>query len=220
MSDVTILCTDIAHPVNPYLRGWIAEHGERHHISLLHRADEVTEGEFLFLISCAEIIPSDLRARFRHALVIHASDLPKGRGWSPHIWSILRGDDHLTVSLLVADDPPDSGAIFARETVPLKGTELYDEVHRKLFEAELRLMTWALDHCDCAVPTAQTGAPTYWRRRTPADSRVAPEASFAEAFDLLRVADPERYPAFLEHRGQHYLIRLERAPSDLLSGKK
>jgi methionyl-tRNA formyltransferase len=100
-----------------------------------------------------------VRARFRHALVIHASDLPKGRGWSPHIWSILRGDDHLTVSLPVADDPVDSGAIFTREIVPLAGTELYDEVHRKLFEAELRLMTWALDACDRVTPTAPTGTP-------------------------------------------------------------
>jgi methionyl-tRNA formyltransferase len=117
--------------------------------------------------------------------------------------------DHLTVSLPAADDPVDSGAIFTREIVPLAGTELYDEVHRKLFEAELRLMTWALDPRDRVPPTAPTGTPTYWRRPTPADGRVAPEASFAEAFDLLRETDPERYPAFLEHRGRHYLIRLE-----------
>jgi methionyl-tRNA formyltransferase len=30
-----------------------------------------------------------------------------------------------------------------------------------------------------------------------------------EAFDLLRVADPERYPAFFEHRGRTYRIRID-----------
>jgi methionyl-tRNA formyltransferase len=50
--------------------------------------------------------------------------------------------------------------------------------------------------------------PTYYRKRIPEDSRIDPCGSIAGQFDLLRVADPERYPAFFDFRGHRYEIRL------------
>ena len=43
----------------------------------------VRPGDILFLISCSERIGDAYRQKYRHVLVLHASDLPKGRGWSP-----------------------------------------------------------------------------------------------------------------------------------------
>ena len=72
-------------------------------------------GEILFLVSCNEIIGKDVRDRYMATLVIHASDLPKGRGWSPHIWQIIEGKKEIMVSLLEAEDAVDSGAIWAKK---------------------------------------------------------------------------------------------------------
>lgn len=210
MSTITILCSDPVHPVNLPIDRWIAARPGAHTISLKRRVADVTEGDFLFLISCSELVRPSVRARFRHTLVIHASDLPTGRGWSPHIWSVLEGADHLTVALLTADDPVDSGAVFKKERVALDGTELYDEINEKLFDAELRLMDWAIAHCDDRPPTPQTGEPTFWRRRTVDDSEIDVDCTIAEVFDRLRVADPLRYPAYFDYRGQRYRIRLDK----------
>ena len=49
----------------------------------------------------------------------------------------------------------------------------------------------------------------HYPRRTPDDSNVNIHKSLAEQFDLIRVADPERYPAFFEFRGRKYICRLE-----------
>ena len=38
------------------------------------------------------------------ACILNASELPLGRGWSPHIWSIIEGATELTVSLISAED--------------------------------------------------------------------------------------------------------------------
>ncbi len=101
---------------------------------------------------------------------------------------------------------------LASERIVLEGHELHDEIHARLFDAELRLMTWAVANCRTAQPRAQSGAPTLYRRRTPADSKIDPAQSIASAFNLLRIADPDRYPAFFEIAGHRYKIRIEKMP--------
>jgi methionyl-tRNA formyltransferase len=90
---ITFLCSNANHPVNAYLHNWISQHAEQHEITLARSASELVGGDILFLISCAEIIDSNARASYRACLVLHASDLPEGRGWSPHVWAILNGAD-------------------------------------------------------------------------------------------------------------------------------
>lgn len=129
---------------------------------------------------------------------------------SPHIWQILEGAEAITITLLNAEDELDSGDIWAQTEIRLDGTELYDEINRKVFDAEVHLMTWALENCDRMSPRAQQGAESYYRRRTPMDSALDPHKSIADCFNQLRVADPHRYPAFFEYRGRKYRIQIEK----------
>jgi methionyl-tRNA formyltransferase len=46
--------------------------------------------------------------------------------------------------------------------------------------------------------------------RTPKDSCIDPHRTIAEQFDLIRVCDPIRFPAFFEYRGQKYALKLEK----------
>lgn len=167
-------------------------------------------GDLLFLVSCTEIVSQSVSDQYKKTLVLHASDLPRGRGWSPHIWSILDGSDEITVSLLEAAEPVDSGDIWAKKTIVLEGTELYDEINDRLFDAEIELMEWAIDHFSDVTPVRQDGEPTYLRRRTPEDSWIDATRPLDEQFDLLRVADPVRFPAIVELRGKKFRLRLDR----------
>jgi methionyl-tRNA formyltransferase len=128
---------------------------------------------------------------------------------SPHVWAILGGANELVVTLLDARDPVDSGDIWSQRRITLRGGELYDEINAALFDAEIDLMNWAIVNCDRSRPRPQSGEPSFFRRRTAEDSRIDPDRSVAEQFDLLRVADPDRYPAFLEYRGRRYKISIE-----------
>lgn len=211
MLSVSILCTDLDHPVNPSLSGWAEQHSLTARVSIHRDRRELVGGDFLFLVSCQQIIAKPTRDLFRHTLVLHASDLPKGRGMSPHVWQILQGADEIVMSLLNAEDALDSGDIWQQQRVQFDGTELHDEINRRLFEAELWLMDWALANCDRAQPRRQQGVSTFYRRRTPADSAIDPTRPLLDSFNLLRVADPERYPAHFEHRGKRYRLRIERA---------
>ena len=209
--NISILCTDPQHPVNAWLQRWMAEHAEGHCIQLARRAADLQGGELLFLVSCHEIIRQPVRDRYVHTLVLHASDLPQGRGMSPHVWQILHGAPSITVTLLAAVDRLDEGDIWQQRTITFDGTELHDEIHARLFDAEMALMRWAVTDLAQAQARPQTGEPgPHWRKRRPQDSQIDPQRPLAEAFDLLRIADPERYPAFFEYRGERYRLRIDK----------
>ena len=209
MTSVHIVCTDPQHGVNAWLERWIEAHAGDADIRLLRDAREASGGDFLFLVSCHQIVGRDILDRYRHTLVLHASALPAGRGMSPHVWQILEGRPGFTVTLLEAAEALDAGRIWHQIEVAVPANAVCHEINALLFDAELALMDWALAHAHEVQPREQQGTPSYYRKRSPADSRIDPERPLAELFDLLRVADPERYPAFFEHRGRRYRLRLE-----------
>jgi len=210
--NITVLCSDAAHPVNVYLNAWAQEVSDSHNITIVRTRAELTSGDFLFLISCSELIKAEHKENYRHTLVLHASDLPKGRGWSPHIWDIIQGREAITLSLLEAEDQVDSGRIWLKRKIPVKKTAIWREVNHLLFEAEIKLMNEALINHDDIKPYQQDIEiePTYYRKRTSEDSRVDPDSSIVDQFDLIRMCDPDRYPAWFELHGQKYKLILEK----------
>lgn len=209
---ISTLCSSTDHPIYTLLEQWHEERRSEHEVELVNRKADLSGGDILFLISCQELIRAATRSIYRATLVIHASDLPEGRGWSPHIWQILAGKSEIRVTLLEAAEQVDSGAIWAQRTLRLEGHELYDEINDLLFDIELALMDYAVDCFDEIFPRPQEDRPpTYSRRRARKDSRLDPERSLAEQFNLLRVADPHRFPAFFDYRGHRFTIRIEKA---------
>jgi methionyl-tRNA formyltransferase len=209
---ISILCTDPDHPVVASLQAWINDVTLKGHAATLVFDKAMLDGgDILFLVSCSQMIRDAERERYTATLVLHASDLPKGRGWSPHIWSILSGANQITVSLLEASEPVDSGAIWLKTKFTLEGHELLSEINEKLFAAELFLMTQVVEKFETIRPLQQVGDPgSYMPKRSMADSQLNPDKTIAEQFDLLRVVDSQRYPAFFSYRGKRYLIKIEK----------
>ncbi|MFC1831312.1 formyltransferase family protein [Thermodesulfobacteriota bacterium] len=209
---ISILCTNPEHPVIKSLREWISDMSLKGHVcSLVYDKSQLQKGDILFLVSCSQIVSNTERKRFKATLVLHASDLPKGRGWSPYIWEIINGANLITVSLLEAEDQIDNGAIWLKKEFNLQGHELLPEIYEKLFRTQLQLMTKAVESFQTIVPKPQSGEPgKYYRKRTPSDSRLDPEKSIAEQFNLLRVVDFDRFPAFFDFCGQRYFIKIKK----------
>ncbi len=194
------------------LERWVAANQALHTISLLRHKAELGGGEILFLISCSEIISAKDRQAFSYVLVIHASDLPRGRGWSPHIWEIVGGASSITVSLLEAQDQVDSGSVWQKLVVPIPKHALSDEINELLFEAESQLMDFAVSNIHSITPEPQDPSvmANYYPRRGPEDSELDAQKTIAEQFDLLRVCDPQRFPAFFKLHGHTYKLIVEK----------
>lgn len=211
--NISLLCSDQAHPVNAYLDEWIALNQARYDITLARRKDDLPGGDILFLVSCTEIIEEADRAAYQACLVLHASDLPQGRGWSPHIWAVINGAEKITLSLLEAEDKVDSGRIWKKLNFNVPKHALWNEINAKLFEAEIELIDFAVERFrqgivpyepDPSIPQS------YFPRRTPEDSRIDPTLSLADQFDQIRVCDPLRFPAFFDLRGHRYKLIIEK----------
>jgi methionyl-tRNA formyltransferase len=211
MVNITILSSLKEHPVFAVLEKWSRNHGRNIKAKLVNNVNSIeVGGDILFLISCSEIVPLSVRNKFKNTLVIHASDLPLGRGWSPHIWQILNGANEITISLLEAEDKVDTGKIWKQVNVKLDGTELFNEINKVLFDEELKLIEWACKNYSSVEPQPQKDAEaTYYPKRTPHDSEIDINLSIESQFNLLRVCDPNRFPAFFNKNGKRYKILIE-----------
>lgn len=209
---VTILCSSVDHPVYSYLKKWALCRKNEHVIDLVHSKTELPGGDILFLVSCNEIVNRSDRDAYAKTLVLHASDLPQGRGWSPHIWQIIEEKEDIVISLLEAEDKVDSGDIWHKLRVRIPRDALWNEINNLIFETELALMDYAVDNYYKVIPQPQNSSviPTYYPKRTPEDSRIDQNKDIKSQFNLIRVCDPERYPAFFELNGSKYIIRLEK----------
>lgn len=209
---ISLLCSDERHPVNDCLKMWMSAQQGTHQVELVRKKSELSGGDILFMISCAEIVGAADRSAYHATLVLHASNLPLGRGWSPHIWQLIEGADEITLSLLEAEDKVDSGRIWKKLKFPVPKHALWSEINARLFDAEIELIDFAVSEFEQIRPTTQDSSvePSYYPRRTPCDSRVDPSQSIASQFDRIRVCDPNRFPAFFELHGKRYKLILEK----------
>jgi methionyl-tRNA formyltransferase len=201
---VHVLCSDRNHPVYKFLTIWCIARG----YELYTSPDQLNGGEALFLVSCTHYIKKQLRDLYGHVWVIHESDLPKGRGWSPLAWQILEGRNEIVVSILEAEESIDSGGILRKEVLKLEGHELAEEIQEKLFRVKAKLMDYALKNPDEPL-VEQQGPLSHYPKRVPEDSRLNPKLSIADQFDLLRICEP-RFPAFFEFRGHKYEVTIKK----------
>ena len=181
-----------------------------HRVAWQHDPARAEAGDFCFCLSLGQLVPAAVRARFRHTLVVHGSDLPRGKGWSPLTWQILAGENRIPVTLFEAAERIDSGPIYAQRWLEFDGHELIDDLRAAQAMATHALCRWYVDHYpdSAAQPRDQQGAETLYPRRRPQDSRLDPERPLVEQFNLLRVVDNERYPAFFDWRGRRYTVMI------------
>ena len=208
---ISILTSTEEHPIYEYLVKWAKKNKKNHKIIIAHSKNELISGDLLFLISCSEIITKTERDKFKNTLVIHASDLPYGRGWSPHVWEIINGSTEITLSLLEAEDKVDTGDIWKKTNINIPKTFLFEEINDLIFTTELDLMDFAIENFNTVSPKKQLNIDVNsWPKRSPKDSEIDSNKSIFEQFDSIRVCDPKRFPAYFYKDGVRFNIFLEK----------
>lgn len=170
---------------------------------------DVPAGDVAFYLSCMKITPPDILQRNTWNFVVHASDLPKGRGFSPIVWQVLEGASEIPVTMIVMTEAADAGDIVLRRKLSLEGNELNPAIREAL---GLKVVEMCFEVAVQDQPpqlTPQSGNSTWYRRRTPLDSRLDPDLSLSAQFNLLRTVDNERYPAFFELHGRRFNLSIE-----------
>ena len=126
-------------------------------------------------------------------------------------WQILDGINHIPITLFEAVADLDSGPIYLNKQIELLGHELVNEWRSMQAKASIELCLDWFDRYQEVVSGArpQGGCPSHYKRRRPADSELDINRSLADQFNLLRVVDNEKYPAFFNIQGQGYEVHIK-----------
>ena len=199
--------------------GWFTPHASDlatrlnaagHDAQAVGNQTDVREGDIAFYLSCTGLTPPALLARNGWNLVVHASDLPQGRGFSPLVWQVLEGKNDIPLTMITMAEAADTGDIVVQQTLTFQGHELNDEMRTRMGDAIVEMCVNLVIAPTRPEPRAQIGEPSWYNRRRADDSRLDVDRTLAEQFDLLRVVDNERYPAFFDHRGHRYTLTIAR----------
>lgn len=198
---------------------WIISHAEKlkqnlnqlgYNTLLARTVEDIQEGWICFLLGCIHLVPNNYLRRNKHNLVVHESDLPKGRGFAPMAWQILEGENEISICLLDAAEEADAGDIWIKDTLSLSGTELCREWRNLQGLKTIELCEKFVKNYSELTPRSQEGSSTNYPRRTPKDSQLDINKSIKENFNLLRIVDNERYPAFFELNGVKFKLKIEK----------
>jgi len=177
-----------------------------HKAILCKNVNEVCKGHVAFFLGCEKITPLNVLEKNKYNLVVHESDLPKGRGFAPVAWQVIEGKNEIVMCLIEALKNVDQGEIFLRRKMYLSGAELNNEIRELQGRLTLELCHEFLDMEEPPIGEPQIGTADYLCRRTPKDSELDVNKTIFEQFNLLRTVDNDRYPAYFILNGIKYTL--------------
>jgi methionyl-tRNA formyltransferase len=150
--------------------------------------------DYVFLPHWSFRIPEQIFSEF-NCVIFHMTDLPYGRGGSPLQNLILRGHCETKVSALRCVEAMDAGPVYLKAPLSLDGSarEIFKRLTPIVADMIVKIARTRPE------PEAQSGEPTEFKRRTPADGTLEKAQTPQSAYDMIRMLDADGYPpAFLE----------------------
>jgi len=182
--------------------------------ALVRNYEDVTYDGICFLLGCIKLMPKEIIDRNKKTMLVHESNLPKGRGFSPLFWQILEGKNKISVCLIETSIDADKGNVIFRDYINYEGHELNHELRNLQGLKSIELCMKYLRSASEANINPQKGKSSYYKKRTPSDSKLDPNKTIKEQFNLLRIVDNERYPAFFDLQGHRYQIKIEKTKDE------
>ena len=201
----------------PYADKFLNELKNRgYYAELFFRHEDIDESYgIVFILSYFRIIRKEFLEKHSHKIVVHGSDLPNGRGWSPILWQILEGKNEIPITLFEANEGVDDGDIYFKDKIVFEGHELSREIRDKQATKTVEMCLRFLENRDNLKAERQIGKPIYYRKRNPSDSELDIDKSLKEQFNLLRIANNIEYPAFFHYKGYKYTLKIFKENEEL-----
>jgi len=171
--------------------------------------------DIVFILSYHKIIPMKYLNANMHNIVIHASALPKGKGWAPMFWQILEGKDEIPFTMFEAGSGVDDGEVYMQKSLQLTGYELHDELREKQANFIIEMCLTFIKHYDkYKKPSKQIGSESFYEKRSAKNSELDINKTIKDQFNLLRIVSNSDYPACFDINGHKYILKIEEATDE------
>lgn len=162
----------------------------------------------VFLLGNTRIVGNNFLRKNLVTLVIHESNLPKGKGFAPVQWQILNNAKKIPIVLFKASEKVDSGNIIFRDKFFVKKTDLNEDIRKSQANSTFKLIKKYLMKYPSIVEKKQYGKSTYFKKRTKKDSKLNLKKSLLSQLNLLRIVDNKKYPAYFNYLGKKFTIKI------------
>lgn len=132
--------------------------------------DIIISINYLFLIEL-DIIQHAKKVSFN----IHGSLLPKYRGRTPHVWSIINNEKTTGVTAHLIDEGCDTGAILGQIEIPIEKTDSGYNLLQKYRPIYLKLLYDIIEKIkmgDLTMKPQNSHEATYFGKRSPEDGQI------------------------------------------------
>tara|TARA_B100000787_G_scaffold130602_1_gene99505 strand:+ start:4803 stop:5240 length:438 start_codon:yes stop_codon:yes gene_type:complete len=144
-------------------------------------------------------------------LVVHESNLPKGRGYSPLIKQLLNGKTKIVTTLFECSKDIDQGQIYIKKTFNYKTTLIYDEIKETQLTSAFFLFDLFLKKYKNTKNDRthnQVGKPTFYKKIKSSFSELNINKTIKSQFNKLRTRDNENFPSYFIYKKRKYIIKL------------
>jgi methionyl-tRNA formyltransferase len=176
-----------------------------------HTSTEVFNQDIVFILGYTKMLDNNFLSKNQLNVVIHESDLPQGKGFSPVQWQVLEGKREIPICLFEANDQVDSGDIIFKSSFFLSGYELYDEIRTAQAKATFNAIGDFLKIFPNFRRTKQSGSESSYPRRVRKDDELNIDQSIRTQFNKLRIANNEDWPAFFTVDSHKYTLKIYRS---------
>ena len=156
--------------------------------------------KYIFFLHWSWIVPKEITDNFK-CVCFHMTDVPYGRGGSPLQNLIVRGHRLTKLTALRMVKEMDAGPVYLKKNLSLEGSaeEIYMRATRLSFDMIQQIISEEIQ------PVEQSGKPTVFQRRTPAESKIKKLNNLESIHDFIRMLDAQGYPhAYLEYEGYRF----------------
>lgn len=195
----------------------------RKHLTQL--IEKIDKFDLLISVNYRYVIPKEIYTLADIAINVHGSLLPKYRGRTPHVWSIINGEKESGITCHIIEETVDTGAIVSQIVVPIDKDDTGYSLLKK-FEVNYPLLLMdSINKLEKRVALSKQDEKlaSYYGKRTPDMGYIDFRKSATEIIDFVR-AQAEPYP------GAYYylvdgrkiiinkLIRVEQKQLDMTIG--
>jgi len=177
---------------------------------------KIKDQDIVFPLSYTKILSEDFLTSNKETIIAHPSKLPRDKGFAPLANQILRDKNFFYISLIKAEILVDTGRIYLQRKFKLNGTELSNEIR----EIQANNIFKMIDNFLTIYPNnksyIQKGVKTFNKRRKLKDSELDINKNIKEQFNLLRIVDNERYPAYFQYKKKKFFLKIYKSDDKLI----
>lgn len=166
--------------------------------------------DLLFILGFTRKIDLEKLKNYKNKFIIHESDLPKGRGFSPIKNQILKKIYKIKCCLIECVDKIDGGDIYEYDNLIIGKNDLYEDIRLKQFKITIKLIEKLLKKYPKIKGEKQVGVPTYYKRFDERSDEIDISKNIISLFDLLRSTDYNKHQNYFFLNKKKYFIKISK----------